>query len=560
MRSNLFKLSAIAATILTSFGANAALYNVYHYEPVVDDSAKTFGVAIQPSSADCWSSLSDNPLAIDCSTTHTTDQQIAFEEQRYNQGFDYRDEVPFRISDGYDFLEENQDGFDRYCDTYLRYNETACINWASEQFSHGYKKEADGDFSALSFIEATQTLSGKPNVVINSFSSTSDVLGTYHGGSLSNRSVAFDTSRSPTIELDSGSYTQSKVWAKTSSYLVGSVSKSSSGSYPDYESKAAIWKVSDGSLTDINNEAGTNGRHVQSGNARDISECKALSDPLNAITLECVENAVYAVGYNSNDHAERNPIATIYTIDDASGSGYSPTVTRRFHEFDNDDYSNSLLTSVNQNGYAIGEAKLNKELSRSYANRLFHTTVNGGAVVFFEGSIFFSGANGKAGAINNYNEVVGQIDYEKHAEIGGGPRAKRAFVTTIDSPSSSTRPLKGQSRYLDDLTMGSNAGALATNNQYRIIDATDINDAGVISGTAYFCSSGYDSESINSTCNGGTPGVEKIVAVKLVPIQGATSSDIQTRPVDVTKIDRQGGSLGWLALSLLALLGFRRKQ
>ncbi|HAS61378.1 MAG TPA: hypothetical protein DCS35_01685, partial [Vibrio sp.] len=161
-------------------------------------------------------------------------------------------------------------------------------------------------------------------------------------------------------------------------------------------------------------------------------------------------------------------------------------------------------------------------------------------------------------AINKYNEVVGQSDYEKHAEIGGGPRAKRAFVTTIGNVS--TSPLLGQSRYLDDLTMGSNNGALATNNQYRIIDATEINDAGVISGTALYCDGGDDSQAINAKCQGGAQGVEKIVAVKLVPLNGADSTNIQPRPVDVTTIERQGGSLGWLALGLLTLLGFRRKQ
>ena len=50
-----------------------------------------------------------------------------------------------------------------------------------------------------------------------------------------------------------------------------------------------------------------------------------------------------------------------------------------------------------------------------------------------------------------------------------------------------------------------------------------------------------------------------MVAVKLVPIAGATKADIQARSADSEKVDRQGGSLGWLTLPVLGLLGFRRK-
>ncbi|MGF1909631.1 DUF3466 family protein [Vibrio kasasachensis] len=523
MRSNLFKLSAVAATIVASFGANAALYNVYEYLPA-DTQAKTYGVAIQPSTADCWG-------AIDCSTTHTTDEKIAFEEQRYNQGFDYRDEAPFRYTAGFDYLEDNLTGFDSYCNNYLKYNETACDSWASEQFTNGYEQELNGINNSLAYIEsnADRVYSAKNNVIVNSFASASgDAMGTYYDGDLAKRSIAYEGG----TLFDTTGYTQSKVWSKDGTYSVGSVGKLYSGN--DYTSNAVIW---DGTSIHkvIGNDSTASGRSIAQGSARDIA--KVLS-------------TVYAVGYSSD--GDRRPVASVFLLD-----GTKKLVT----SYSDSAYLNSLFTHINSNGIAIGERKHATGVDGSLANQLFYITDPAnpnGTVHDFSGGIFFSGANGKAGAINDHNEVVGQIDYQKHNEIGGGPRAKRAFVTTIGNVS--TSPLKGQSRYLDDLTMGSNAGALATNNQYRIIDATDINDAGVISGTAYFCSSGYDSESINSTCNGGTPGVEKIVAVKLVPIQGATSSDIQTRPVDVTKIDRQGGSLGWLALSLLALLGFRRKQ
>ncbi len=93
------------------------------------------------------------------------------------------------------------------------------------------------------------------------------------------------------------------------------------------------------------------------------------------------------------------------------------------------------------------------------------------------------------------------------------------------------------------------------NNQFRIIDATDINDAGVISGTAMKCAGGYSTTANNATCS----SEEQIVAVKLVPIADATKDDIVSRSIDSTTTERQGAGLGWLALTMLGLFGFRRK-
>ena len=117
--------------------------------------------------------------------------------------------------------------------------------------------------------------------------------------------------------------------------------------------------------------------------------------------------------------------------------------------------------------------------------------------------------------------------------------------------------------WLDDLTNDGNASG--DNNKFRIIDASDINDAGVISATAIKCTVGgttqvYDTTAHNSYCGGAASNaVEEVVAVKLIPISGATKADIQTRSTDTEKVDRQGGSLGWLTLTVLGLLGFRRK-
>ncbi|CSA81939.1 Protein of uncharacterised function (DUF3466) [Vibrio cholerae] len=107
---------------------------------------------------------------------------------------------------------------------------------------------------------------------------------------------------------------------------------------------------------------------------------------------------------------------------------------------------------------------------------------------------------------------------------------------------------------LDDLTNDNTA--TGNNNQFRIIDATDINDAGVISATALKCSGGYDTTAHNSLCSNRE---ETVVAVKLVPIVNATSANIQQRSTEEQASERKGGSFGLGLLMVLGVLGFRRK-
>lgn len=526
MSSKIFKLSSITLAVAASFGAHAAIYNVYDYQPVVNGNAKTYGVAIEPGSTDCWGNA----------CTQTT-SQIAYEEKLYYEGFNYRDEAPFRYEFGYDLLEEGYDGFTSYCGSYLGYNSTLCDDWATDQYTNGYARESSTVNNSMAYIESgsSQVQSAENNVIVNSFASgTGDAIGTYYGGSLKNRTAAYsDTS------LDSTGYDQSKVWAKSGSLYVGSVSNQSTNNTNDYYSYGAVWNGS--TLKRINwvSDVGEDGRSMPQGSARDLAD---------------VSGTTYAVGYNSD--SDEKPVAAVFNLTDLDS--ISTSFVSRFQNESN--YLNSILTSINTNGIAIGEVKYATPLNGAYANSLFYITDPANpnsSYSEFSGSIFFSGANGKAGAINNNDEAVGAIDNQTHQESGGGkPRSQRAFIAPLSSKAKA--PLNNRAWYLDDLT---NDGiSSSTNNQFRIIDATDINDSGVISGTALYCSGGYETTAIDSKCNGGLAGSEKIVAVKLVPINGATTSDIQARPVtQEDKVDRQGGSLGFLALTILGFLGFRRK-
>ncbi|WP_159656645.1 DUF3466 family protein [Vibrio atypicus] len=522
MSSKIFKISMVAATVAASFSASAALYNVYSYQPA--NGGETFGSAIAPetATASCWTS--------DCGQA---DYKLAYEEKTYQEGFNYRNEAPFLLENGYEYLEDGYDGFRNYCDRYLDYSEQLCKKWASRQYSSGYAQEGSLN-NSLAFIEGTQIQSDKDNVIINQIidPATDSAIGTYYGGSLKERTQPF----ADVTIVDTG--VQAKVFSKLPSQdlYVGSVSFTTSDAN-DFRSQAAIWTGGGATQTLITSGGSTSSRSIPQGSARDVAD---VTDP------DVTTPGVYAVGYDAN--SDELPQAAVFKID-----GTTVTKTYVSNYSDDDKYLNSLLTSVNDKGVAIGTVKYREPLDGSYANKLFYVgdvTKSSLSASSFSGDIFFTSANGVAGGINNNSEVVGQVDFERHQESNGGkPRSKRAFIAPI-SADDAKAPLGNKAWYIDDLTYG-----IASNNDYRVIDASDINDAGVISGTAYYCAGGFDSSAIDASCNAGS----SLVAVKLVPVNGATTSDIQSRPREVTKVERQGAGFGILSLTLLGLLGFRRK-
>ena len=527
MSSKIFKISMIAATVSAAFSANAALYKVVER---YDNSGydKHYGVAIQPSSVNCWNT--------DCSSTHATDHKIAFEGKNYNEGFEYRHESPFLTRFGFDYIDSGDDvwsNFRNYCYNYLGYADTLCENWATNQYTYGYLNEESNNFDGTaSFVETVTepVQSSFGNVVVNSISSSSEAVGNYQTSS--RRNTAF-VGVNDTDFLQGNRSRAWKSWSDgTDTFVVGSVSTLASNSV-DYTSKATIWE--NGTATQIGwIGAASNDRIQPQGAARDIAS---------------VDGTMYAVGYNSD--SDEYLRAAVFTRTGANS--WSSTFVSGFDSGDRSisNYLNSVVSAVNENGKAIGTYKLRDiVVNGSYSNGLFYVSdVTSPNATLFNDDVLFYGANGKAGGINNDDLVVGAVDFETHREYNGKPRAQRAFITTLDS--SNSTPIK-TSHYLDDLTYS--ASSPDTNNEYRIIDATDINDAGVISGTAYYCAGGFSTYSIESSCDSGS----EVVAVKLIP--NSSSQTIESRPAATTDtVDRQGGSLGFFALMLLSFLGFRRK-
>ncbi|CAG20179.1 DUF3466 family protein [Photobacterium profundum] len=298
---------------------------------------------------------------------------------------------------------------------------------------------------------------------------------------------------------------------------------------------------------------------------------QASARAIEIITVGNDKDKPVAVGYSTvyQDNDYYVPRATIYTPDTSEITGKWSTKFIPGTEVENNDgdrqFSYSTGTDINSNNKVIGIAKNFRAENRSYAQKMFVFDNVAGTTKFLDTkidpTIFFDGSNGYAAAINNHDVVVGWVDSETVNQVDGRERRQRAFLFN-DGATIANSPLSANGAWmLDDLTNDGNQSGTA--NQFRIAQATGINDAGVISATALVCTNGsgtqiaFDNLSLNSTCNKNAKDSERVVAVKLVPIPDGT---IQTRPEESGTIKRSGASFGMFALTLLGLFGFRRRK
>ncbi|WP_427916965.1 DUF3466 family protein [Vibrio amylolyticus] len=548
--SNVFKLSTIAATILAATTANAALYTIVEVDPIgISDGEyqEVHGVAIQPGD------VGTNDLGCFGNSCSSTDYVLAGETRNTVDGVSYREEAPFAMDRSFSYIQDYDD-FKYYCYRELLYS--TCETWADEHWA-AWNTERQGSTTsnALAFVENdAAAYINKFNNVINSLDSDGNPVG--------NQSTDKDNRNdivSP-FPVATSDWKQGRSWAVTSvgsdNYGVGSIARSRTNDQGEHHtSKPAIWK---------NNEAPV---ELSWGSGGQIQDGELLAQgSMRDIVIDDTGN-IYSVGFNTfGDDNYYNASVFVSTTGTYSTAGGWSTrqISGAQQRIDGDTiHSNSVASGINENLLVIGTAKRSGYYPQNGAagNRLFvsNAASSSPSASFLSGGIFFDGAGGKAGAVNKYNEIVGQIDAEDTRENNGKPRRLRGFIYPHDFEGSVDERraiFENRSQYLDNLTNDDNATGNA--NQYRIIDATDINDAGVISATAIKCDGGYDNTTHNSYCGGGTQ-TESTVAVKLIPIQDRNSSHIQPRGVEEPTVERQGGSIGWAMFALIGLLGFRRK-
>lgn len=584
MSSNTFKLTFITAAIVSSTTASAALYQVVEVTPSTTYSYKSsFGVAIQPAVTNGATDNCFNSATItgynDDDKKSCTDYILAGETRSSEvsageavDGLSFREEVPFGTDNRFIYID-SLDDFESYCNKQLRY--ATCDAWASVRWTP-WSSEVTGDQTpnAIAFKgESTigDSIDEDNNVVVNSLTSEGKAVGIK--STLGDVTGYRRNSVSGFVEdgITFADTFQTRAWKTDGIYTVGSVStKYTNDGDAFYTSQAALWNSS--TVVPLNWGTGVSnvkGNRFAQGSMRDFV---------------VVDGTLYGVGYNTYETNSTNYMnAVVYSVNTSleiitTADNWKSTLvtgaTVRENGVSSGDYiySNTLLTSVNRNLVAIGESKRSvKGKNGSTGSRVFvvknvDVNVTSPSATYLSDGVFFDGAGGKAGGINNYNEIVGQVDADSTREASGKPRRKRAFIYPLDADGTDdTRRgiiFNNKSWWLDNLTNGpapdSSSVDVSGNNQYRIIDATDINDAGVISATALKCENGYDTTAYNATCGGGSKD-ETTVAVKLVPIPGATSSNILARGTDETTTERSGAGVGLWMLAVLGFLGFRRK-
>ncbi|WP_337914738.1 DUF3466 family protein [Vibrio cholerae] len=559
-----FKRSILAsAVLLATQTANAALYQVMEVTPSTGQSyGSAWGVAIQPSTGTDSCFNNSTVGSVNCQNFALAGE-TRIEKASTGKAVDalsYRDEVAFGIDNAFVYVQERND-FERYCYSELLYS--TCNTWADPHWNR-WQAEINSTQVANSIAFIGTGTTGAPidesqNVIVNSLTSNATPIGinVKTGDVTTYRRNANAIQARSTVAPNITDALYTRAWKTDGVYTVGSISRSSNNNEGAYfYSKPAIWKNSNGETVELSWPTGTepnrNNRLAQ-GSMRDV-----------------VENGgkLYAVGYSSYDTDNHYMQASVFELDNTSNfSNAASWTTKAVSGAESrigGDYihSNSVVTDVNKNLVALGSAKRagSRPENGAAGNRLFvieDVSASTPTANFLTGGIFFTGAGGKAGAINSYNEIVGQVDANDTRENDGKPRRKRGFIYPYSANGSDPSRMAifaNKAWLLDDLTNDNTA--TGNNNQFRIIDATDINDAGVISATALKCSGGYDTTAHNSLCSNRE---ETVVAVKLVPIVNATSANIQQRSTEEQASERKGGSFGLGLLMVLGVLGFRRK-
>jgi hypothetical protein len=548
-----------------------------------------YGTAIEPENAPlavtslgCFAGVPDGKCAASSLASESRDSN-----HERTEGFSYRNEVPFAIDNGFNYVDRDNDNnnIEDYCNKELGYS--TCNYWTrdrwydwnanlTENYISNAKSFLNGSTAGLATITENTITGNSQNSVINAMASSGEVVGNssfvdQNSNTRVTLNRAFIDGTALTPQLVADSRMQSRAWGTDGAYVVGSSSthvfatdysgcteldNSQRCQNAQFASKATIWTAAGAFVEELPWGSGV------------TNEFNNISAQASARGIFISGTNVYLPGFNTYvDSDNRLMEATVFIGDtnDPSTSAWTSKRIENARVSNGSDYihSNSVANDINKNLLVIGSAKRagHFRINGTANNRLFVADASQSTISasFLSGGIFFSNAGGEMGGVNNFNEIVGQIDVENNREFDGKQRRKRGFIypyNTTGTDPTRRAIFQNKSWILDDLTNGG-ASSIA-NNKFRIYNATDINDGGVISATAFYCSVGYDSTAHDAYCGGGSVN-EQIVAVKLVPKSDANSGDISARGYVNRTVERQGAGIGMFGLGLLAFLGFRRK-
>ncbi|CCO46288.1 conserved hypothetical protein [Vibrio nigripulchritudo SOn1] len=605
-RNKVFKLSAIASLVIGATSAQAALYNI---EVVEQSQNENFGSAISEVST------VTNCFTEDCASANP---KVASRGRIGEAGQWINDEMDFLFDNRFRFVDQtsNRDEYRKYCDYNLRYN--TCEAWADRFFygtndsggarrvlnsfswstpftaaNNNTKAFVTGGVSLIS--EVSGNITGTNEIVVNNFDGDTAIgnssSGYMHTGSSNfarqykSRGFYGTTALEPIVTsqpLDTMGVTRAfdSFEYNGKKYVVGSSAFSIFGDKSDCETVSDPHTKAQCQNLRFNNQAVvwdvTNTGAITVSKVTDTSTgTQSYQASVRAATINPNDsNKPVLVGYyNRKNSSDMLPEAAVFLPTFDTGGEINGWSTKAISGTNlNPDgyiYHNSVATDVNQNLLVIGNTKRgNYDYKRSRTdvpveegslnNRLWvaNASSSSPSATYLSGGIFFAGAGGDMRSVNDFNEIVGRIDAENVREVDGKIRRKRGFIfpyaaTGITGNRSGI--FQNRAWWLDDLTNDGSVGG--NNNQFRIIDANDINNAGIISASAMMCAGGYKTTSHNASCD----GTEKLVSVKLTPINGATAANIQQRSADKDPVERKGAGVGILLLAALSLISFRRK-
>ncbi|PKH87060.1 DUF3466 family protein [Colwellia sp. Bg11-28] len=256
----------------------------------------------------------------------------------------------------------------------------------------------------------------------------------------------------------------------------------------------------------------------------------------------------YAHGWDANDvttptstQALSGSYAVIFKEDELGNKVVFDFNQLHYRFNTNSVFSFSRALDINDNGLAVGYTH---EISTS-VKKFFYvdTTVPESEMELITPKDFFTTSKSTAFAVNSTGIIVGEAEIESHNDSTNNPRRTAGFLydTSNDAP------------VMTDLNT-----LLECNSEYNVLNASDINDEGLISATAVIKSDSYDAKGeLRLDASGNAIRIDVVRAVLLKPITGGVIDDCSEVE---EKVERQGASIGGIAiLALFSLLGLRRR-